>query len=241
MKTIAKIFKNIVSFFSRIIDKLIVMPISKLILMINKKFEKPGKKFENWLSRTNTLLFISLVLAILIFIVIDQRILTYSESSAEVLTIDQVKVEYDEDNYVVALRNEEKNGYDACVLGSGVRKKSRTTKPYAGQFPEGIEPTQYLIECRDFDLDACSVKMSVKNETGQLLLSKTGEIFASAEGKARLKLTAADTNLVPGTYRTDIQVTFKNGDVHTVFPQDINQVGALIITPDVTEEEDGSI
>src|SRR5699024_6601711 len=101
MKTIAKIFKNIVSFFSRIIDKLIVMPISKLILMINKKFEKPGKKFENLLSRTNTLLFISLVLAILIFIVIDQRILTYSESSAEVLTIDQVKVEYDEDNYVV--------------------------------------------------------------------------------------------------------------------------------------------
>lgn len=59
-----------------------------------------------------------------------------------------------EDNYVVALRNEEKNGYDACVLGSGEKKKSRTTKPYAGQFPEGIAPTQYLIECRDFDLEA---------------------------------------------------------------------------------------
>lgn len=101
MKIVAKMFKNIISFFSRIIDKLIVMPISKLILMINKKFEKPGKKFENWLSHTNTLLFISLILAILIFIVIDQRILTYSESSAEVLTIDQVKVSYDEDNYVV--------------------------------------------------------------------------------------------------------------------------------------------
>lgn len=59
-----------------------------------------------------------------------------------------------EDNYVVALRNEEKNGYSACVLGSGLKKKSRVTKPYAGQFPEGVEPTQYLIECRDFDLDA---------------------------------------------------------------------------------------
>ena len=35
------------------------------------------------------------------FIVIDQKILTYSESSAEVLDIDQVKVLYDEDNYVV--------------------------------------------------------------------------------------------------------------------------------------------
>ena len=59
-----------------------------------------------------------------------------------------------EDNYVVALRNEEKNGYNACVLGSGLKKKSRVTKPYAGQFPEGVEPTQYLIECRDFDLEA---------------------------------------------------------------------------------------
>ena len=59
-----------------------------------------------------------------------------------------------EDNYVVALRNEEKNGYSACVLGSGLKKKSRVSKPYAGQFPEGVEPTQYLIECRDFDLDA---------------------------------------------------------------------------------------
>ena len=96
-----KIIRSIISFFSKLIDRLIVMPISKFILLINKKFEKPSKRFENWLSRTNTLLFISLVLSITIFVVIDQKILTYSESSAEVLTINQVRVDYDQDNYVV--------------------------------------------------------------------------------------------------------------------------------------------
>ena len=96
-----KIIKSIYSFFSKLIDKIIVVPISKLILIINKKFDTPSRKFENWLSKSNTLLFISLAMAILTFIVIDQKILIYSESSAEVLTDQKVTVLYDEDNYVV--------------------------------------------------------------------------------------------------------------------------------------------
>ena len=101
MKKIAKLFSSIGSFFSKIINKIIVSPISKLILFINNKFDKPSKKIENWLSKSNTLLFISLLISIVIFIVIDQQILTYSESSAELFPSQQVTVLYDEDNYVV--------------------------------------------------------------------------------------------------------------------------------------------
>ena len=101
MQKIKQIIKKICIFFSSIIEKIIVLPISKLILIINKKYDKPSKKFENWLSKSNTLLFISLIIAVFMFIVIDQKILTFSESSAEALEIDQVKVLYDEDNYVV--------------------------------------------------------------------------------------------------------------------------------------------
>lgn len=54
-------------------------------------------------------------------------------------------------NPVVALRSEEKNGYTAVVVGHGSRKPSRTTKPYAGQFPEGVAPTAVVRELRDFD------------------------------------------------------------------------------------------
>ncbi len=100
-KKIKIIFKKIGLFFSKLIDKIFVIPISKLILKINEKFDKPSKKFENWLSRSNTLLFISLLIAIFTFIVIDQKILTFSESSAEVLNIQNINVLYDEDNYVV--------------------------------------------------------------------------------------------------------------------------------------------
>ena len=166
--TIAKIFKNIVSFFSRIIDKLIVMPISKLILMINKKFEKPGKKFENWLSRTNTLLFISLVLAILIFIVIDQRILTYSESSAEVLTIDQVKVEYDEDNYVVEGIPE---SVDITLIGNKadlyIAKQSPTNEVVIDLW--GLKPGTHKVDIK-YDQLSGNIRYSVNPSVATVVI-----------------------------------------------------------------------
>ena len=168
MKTIAKIFKNIVSFFSRIIDKLIVMPISKLILIINKKFEKPGKKFENWLSRTNTLLFISLVLAILIFIVIDQRILTYSESSAEVLTIDQVKVEYDEDNYVVEGIPE---SVDITLIGNKadlyIAKQSPTNEVVIDLW--GLKPGTHKVDIK-YDQLSGNIRYSVNPSVATVVI-----------------------------------------------------------------------
>ncbi len=55
-----------------------------------------------------------------------------------------------EENVVVADRNEEKNGYNAAVIGSVDRKKKHVSKPYGGQFGE-LAPKKYLKEMRDFD------------------------------------------------------------------------------------------
>ena len=54
-------------------------------------------------------------------------------------------------NYVIGARSEEKNGYKAVIIGSVPVKESRVTKPYIGQFKEGIKPTKYLCEIRDFE------------------------------------------------------------------------------------------
>lgn len=54
-----------------------------------------------------------------------------------------------EGNVVVAERTEEKNGYNAAVLGTGEVKASRTTKPYAGQFSG--DPLKNLMEFRDYE------------------------------------------------------------------------------------------
>ena len=70
-----------------------------------------------------------------------------------------------EDNVVIANRTEETNGYSAAVLGTGVRKKSQTTKPFAGQFKKKSQttkpfagqfkditaPKQTVMEFRDYD------------------------------------------------------------------------------------------
>lgn len=96
-----KLLNNFITSILRIIDKLIVVPIGKALFIINKRLDEPGKKIENWLSKTNTLLFLSLALAIIIFITVDQKILNFSTNSAEVLKDQTVTVLYDQDRYVV--------------------------------------------------------------------------------------------------------------------------------------------
>jgi len=54
-------------------------------------------------------------------------------------------------NTVVGVKTAEKDGYNAVLVGVYEQKKSRVTKPYAGQFPEGVAPTRILREFRDFE------------------------------------------------------------------------------------------
>ncbi len=168
MKTIMKVFKYIGSFFKRLIEKIIVVPISKFILWINTKFEKPGRKFENWLSRSNTLLFISLAIAILFFVVIDQKILTYSESSAEVLASQQVKVSYDEDNYVVEGIPEE---VDITLIGNKadlyIAKQSPANEVLIDLW--GLKPGTHKVDIK-YDQVNNDIKYSVNPSTATVVI-----------------------------------------------------------------------
>lgn len=116
---------KIINFF----DKKIIMPITRLIVNINKKLNKPGKTFESWLANSNTLLFVSLILAITIFIVIDQKIIVFTNKTAEVLKDQQVEVAYNEEAYVVEGLPET---VDITLMGSRsdlfIAKQSSTSK-----------------------------------------------------------------------------------------------------------------
>jgi len=54
-------------------------------------------------------------------------------------------------NVVVGKKTSEKDGYNAVLFGIDDKKKQKTSKPYAGQFPEGINPKRLLQELRDFE------------------------------------------------------------------------------------------
>lgn len=99
-----KLIQAIKTFFQKIwsiIDRFIVFPLTKLVLKISTYFEQSSRKIENWLSQADTLLFISLFIAIVAFIVVDQKILGFSQSSAEVLKNQPIEVKYNEEAYVI--------------------------------------------------------------------------------------------------------------------------------------------
>lgn len=89
--------RNIIKF----IDRKIIFPITKLILAISERFSKSSKVIENWLSKSNTLLFISLIFAVALFIAVDQRKISMRESSAEVLKDVPVIAEYNQESYAI--------------------------------------------------------------------------------------------------------------------------------------------
>lgn len=93
--------KSILTSIGKIFDKVIITPITKLIVRITQYFNDSGKNLEKFLSKSNNLLFISLAIAAIIFIMIDRKIIYYSESSAEVLTNQPVKAIYNEEAYVI--------------------------------------------------------------------------------------------------------------------------------------------
>ena len=78
-----------------------IIAITRLIYKITKNIGVPNKKFESWLSKSSTLLFISLFIAIFAFIAVDQKIIRLSNQSAEVLRDQKVSVIYNEEQYVI--------------------------------------------------------------------------------------------------------------------------------------------
>ena len=101
MKKIIKAISIFCKKVIRLIDQKIVVPITKLIVLITSKFSSSSRFIENWLTKKNTLLFSSLFLAITLFIVIDQKILVFTDNTAEVLKNQPVDIIYNEEAYVV--------------------------------------------------------------------------------------------------------------------------------------------
>lgn len=104
MKIIKKLLMFIMAIFHsiyKVIDKFIIVPITKIILLINDKLGNRTDRFEKWITRKNTLIFISLVLAILLFLYVDSESTAIITDSADVLYGQKVEATYNSNAYVV--------------------------------------------------------------------------------------------------------------------------------------------
>ena len=83
-------------------------------------------------------------------------------------------------NVVVGKKTTEVDGYNAVVVGVYEKKKTRVTKPYGGQFVEGIAPTRILREMRDFEKD---VQVGDKLDVALLDGIRYVDVTATSKGK----------------------------------------------------------
>ena len=94
---ITRFFKKIYRF----IDKFIVVPISRAVYYLSKKFKKNQGKLDKVLNKPNFLIYLSLLIAVGLFLLIDSKVITLVETEAEVITNVPVVVNYNEEAYVV--------------------------------------------------------------------------------------------------------------------------------------------
>ena len=100
----SKIFKPFILLFKgiyKIIDKLIVTPISRIIYKITEFSRDNSGKLEKILNRPNVLIYISLICAIAVFLLVDTKVINLTESEAEIISGQPVNVIYNEEAYVV--------------------------------------------------------------------------------------------------------------------------------------------
>jgi large subunit ribosomal protein L3 len=83
-------------------------------------------------------------------------------------------------NVVVGKKTVDKDGYDAVVVGVYEKKKTKVTKPYGGQFAEGLSPTRILRELRDFEKD---VQVGDKLDAALLQDVRYVDVTATSKGK----------------------------------------------------------
>lgn len=197
-----KTLKSISTFFIAIwkfIDKKIVVPITKLVLKLTGGYDKSGKRIENFLSRRNTLLFIALFSALIIFIVIDQQIVKFSKNSAEVLRSLPVTVRYNEEEYVVEGIPET---VDITLIGS------KTDLFIANQISSydvtldltGLKPGQHKVNIKynqaltnlEYMINPSSVNVTIYNKVSQ---TKTLTVDILNKDKLSSKLVISDTKI----------------------------------------------
>jgi len=97
------------------------------------------------------------------------------DEKGSVVPVTVIKID---DNVVVGERTEKKNGYSARLIGSVDKKNS--TKPYAGQFPEGVKPKRFCIEVKDFEGD-----YAIGDTFGVELLENMGYVDVIGTSKGR--------------------------------------------------------
>lgn len=101
LKKIARGFYYIISKIYSIIDKLIITPVAKLLLLIQEPFKGSSKAIDRLLNNKVVLIVFSFIITAIICLGVELTAATIMNNSADIINNVPVKVTYNEEAYVV--------------------------------------------------------------------------------------------------------------------------------------------
>lgn len=101
IRSIVKFFVAIFKWLYKIIDKIIITPLSKVAYYISDKLSNKNGRIDKILSKPNTLIYVSLVCAFGLFLAVDLKVITLVENEAIILSNQPITAEYNEEAFVV--------------------------------------------------------------------------------------------------------------------------------------------
>ncbi|MEG0794681.1 MAG: CdaR family protein [Bacilli bacterium] len=156
-----------------IIDKFIVTPISRCVYFLSKKMKKNQGRLDKILNKPNFLIYMSLVLAVGMFLLIDSKVISLVETEAEVITNVPVIVKYNKEAFVIEGVPET---VDITITG---RKSDIYLAKQLGEYEVILDLSDYLpdskpykvyftysksIDSLTYKLDPSYVQVTIKNK-----------------------------------------------------------------------------
>lgn len=218
----------------RLIDKKIITPITKFILLITDKMGRRTDRFERWLVKKNTLVFISLLIAIVAFFAIDNRTISLVDSYAEVLYDQKVEAIYNTETYVVEGLPEK---VDVTLIGKKIEMylAKQLSTGYVTVDISGLKEGTHKvtlnyesnIDTIDYKLDPSTVNINIYPK-----VSATKTAIIDTINKETL-----DTRLSVSKVTIDKTEIIIKGAEHTI--QEVANVRALVDIQKLVDPEAG--
>ena len=178
-KFLKKIGRVIFRFFEvifRIVDKLIVMPISRLVYNLSKVLGGNNTSFNKMINRPQFLIILSLLFSIICFLLIDNKVIRLVETEAEVIKNVPVNVIYNEEAYVVenvpetvdiTITGRKSDIYLAKQLGEFAVELDLSKYSHAGTYKAYFEAKK-SIGTVDYILDPSYLTVTIKDKVSEV-------------------------------------------------------------------------
>ncbi len=176
LKKIGRLIFRIFEVIFRIIDRLIVMPISRLVYNLTKALSGNNSNFNKLLNRPQFLIVLSLIFSVICFLLIDNKVIRLVETEAEVIKNVPVSVIYNEEAYVVenvpelvdiTITGRKSDIYLAKQLGDFSVELDLSKYSHAGTYKAYLEAKK-SIGTVDYILDPSYLTVTIKDKVSEV-------------------------------------------------------------------------